>query len=74
MLELFKCIKYLNIIRKDFKSRACKDDISALVYENKYALRFFTNNLMFNQNMIKVCTGNEIYMCFKLFENQEQMS
>ena len=42
--------------------------------ENEYALRFFTNNLMFNQNMIKVCTGNEIYMCFKLFENQEQMS
>ena len=84
MLELFKCIKYLNIIRKDFKSRACKDDtyisfwlywngnergFSALVYENKYALRFFTNNLMFNQNIIKVCTGKEIYICCKLFEN-----
>ena len=48
--------------------------LSISITISKFYVWFFTNNLMFNQNMIKVCTGNEIYMCFKLFENQEQMS
>ena len=43
-------------------------------YENKYAFRFFTSNLMVNQNIIKVCTGKECYICCKLFENTKQRS